>query len=88
MTYLVEFHRPSSDRAEFTQISNRARTVAEQMSHEGTTVRYLHGLYIPSEETGICLYDTSSEDAVRQAASRAELPLLRITEVIYDGVEG
>lgn len=61
-----------------------ARQASEQLSLEGTLVRYVRSIFIPEDETCLHLYQAESVEAVRTAASRASLRLERVTEAILD----
>ncbi|HLN05639.1 MAG TPA: nickel-binding protein [Acidimicrobiales bacterium] len=86
--YLIEFYLPRSGRAEFRTTSRRARAVAREMSREGISVRCLRSVFVPSDETCLYLYAADSEDTVREAARRAGLPVLRVSQALADGGDG
>jgi hypothetical protein len=83
-TFLVEFYYPTVDRSAVPDLSNLARTLTRQVRDHEPAIRYLNGLLIASEETLMCVFDTDSEEAVRRAAERSKLSVLRITEIAYD----
>jgi hypothetical protein len=55
---------------------------ADQVSQPGSEVRFVRAFFLPEEETCFYLYESSSADAVREAAARARLPFERITEAV------
>jgi Nickel responsive protein SCO4226-like len=59
-----------------------ARQAAEEMTRQGTRVQVVSSIFIPDDETCIHLYRADSIEAVRAAASRAALPLERISEAV------
>jgi hypothetical protein len=63
------------------RIDDVART-AGQLSQQGTEVRFLRAIFIPEEETCFYLYESSSGEAVREAATRAGLAFERMTEAV------
>jgi Protein of unknown function (DUF4242) len=67
--------------ARVLRIDEVART-ADQISQHGTEVRFVRAIFLPEEETCFYLYESSSADAVRDAARRARLPFQRITEAV------
>jgi len=63
------------------QMQDVARAAA-QVSQQSTEVRFLRAIFVPEEETCFYLYESSSADAVREAATRARLPLERVAEAV------
>jgi hypothetical protein len=53
-----------------------------QMNAEGTDVRDLSCILIPSEEVVFSMYEGPSAAAVRQLNERADIPVSRIVEAI------
>jgi hypothetical protein len=45
-SYLVELHLPAGDPAELAAAGERARTAAEQLTREGTAVRWVRSAYV------------------------------------------
>ncbi len=81
--YMVERYLPGITNDQLTAAAGRAKEVTARMTEEGTPVRYLRSTYIPGEDKCYCLFDGPSEDAVRQANERAEIPLERVVEVAH-----
>ena len=82
--YLVELYVPRDARATVTNGVIRARDAAEQLTREGTPVRYLRSLFVPEDETCFHLYDADSADAVRDTLHRAQLDFEHVAEAIED----
>jgi hypothetical protein len=59
----------------------------DQLTREGTRVRFLPTIFVPEEEICLYLYRANSVDAVRRAAERAGLRCERITEARSDFAE-
>jgi hypothetical protein len=57
---------------------------AEQLTREGTPVRFLRSILVPEDETCFYLYWAESAEAVRIAATRAGLVFERVSEVVSD----
>lgn len=55
---------------------------AEELSREGTPVRYLRTIFVPEDETCYLLYEAVSAEAVRAAADRAEFRFERVAEAL------
>ena len=79
--YMVERHLPGITADQLGAAASRAKNVTAGMTSHGKPVRYLRSTFVPSEERSFCLFDAASEQDVREANERAELPLIRITEV-------
>ncbi len=79
--YMVERHLPGITPDQLGAAASRAKSVTAEMTDQGKPVRYLRSTYVPAEERSFCLFDASSEEDVIEANERAEIPLLRITEV-------
>jgi uncharacterized protein DUF4242 len=78
--FLVELYVSRTDEAAVERGAARGRLAAEELTSEGTPVRYLRSIFVPEDETCFLLYEAASADAVREAARRAELPLARVSE--------
>ena len=78
--YLVELYVPRTGAATARRFATDARRAAEELTREGTPVRYQRSILVPDDETCFYLYEAETADAVREAARRAELPFERIAE--------
>jgi hypothetical protein len=78
--FLVELYVSRTDEAAVERGAARSRLAAEELTREGTPVRYLRSIFVPEEETCFLLYEAASADAVLETARRAELPLARVSE--------
>jgi hypothetical protein len=85
-TYLVEHYRPGLSAEELGAWAARVRDTANEMEREGKAVRYLRATIVPTDESLLCVLEAASEDLVREAYARAEIPFERITAVIPDGM--
>jgi hypothetical protein len=83
-TFLAERYVARGDLAGFALDADRARRGAEEVSREGTSVRFLRSLFVPEEETCLYVYEAPSADAVREAARRATLRFDRVNAAIAD----
>ena len=81
-TYLVEHYRPGLSVDELGAWAARMRATADEMEGEGKAVRYLRATIVPTDEALLCTFEAASEQLVREAYARAELPFERITRVI------
>lgn len=81
-TYLVERYWPGVTSELLLEALNRGRRVMEQMCVEGTRVRDITSILIPSEEVVFSVYEGPSAAAVRQLNDRADIPVSRIVEAV------
>ena len=72
--FVVELYVALMDGAGAGRGPERARLAAEELTGQGTPVRYLRAILVPEDEACLRLYDAASADAVRAAARRAVLP--------------
>ncbi len=77
--HLVELHRPRDGCGELQAVA--ARAAAEQLSTEGTPVRFLRSIFVPDDETCFHLFEGTAA-AVAEASSRAEIAFERIVESV------
>lgn len=82
--FLVELYLSRMDSSSVRRDAEQARLAAEQLTGEGTPVRYVRSLFVPDDETCFLLYEADSADAVREAATRAALPFDRVSETVTD----
>jgi len=82
--FLVELYVSRSDGGAFERGAERARLAAEELTREGTPLRYLRSILLPEDETCFYLYEAASADAVREAARRAALSFERVAEAIAE----
>jgi hypothetical protein len=82
--FLIELYLPRTDVAAFTCSARRARLAADELSRQGTPVRYLHSIFVLEDEMCFHLYEAESPDCVREAARRAALPFERVSEAVSE----
>jgi hypothetical protein len=80
--FLVEIYVPRNDPETVDHRAQRARRAGEEMTLQGTPVRYLRSLLVPEDETCFLLYEAHSLGNVRAAAERAALAFERISEAV------
>ena len=81
--YMVERSLPGFTPDQIAAAAKSAKTTTAEMTAEGTPVRYLRSTFVPGEDKCFCLFEGDSEEVVRQANERAELPLERIVEAVH-----
>jgi hypothetical protein len=80
--YLVELYVSREDPDAVASGAERATAAAEELTEEGTSIRYVRAIFVPEDETCFFLYESASADAVREAARRAGLSSGRIIEAV------
>lgn len=82
-TFLVERYLPGVSAEEVLAAANRAKVTTALMAKEGNAIRYLRSTYVPNEESCFCLFEGSSEELVKEANERAQIPFDRIAEAVH-----
>jgi hypothetical protein len=78
--YLVELYVSRTDAAATRRFATDARRAAEELTSEGTPVRYERSIFVPDDETCFHLYEAENAAVVRELVQRAGLPCGRIKE--------
>jgi hypothetical protein len=86
--FLVELYVSRADTAAVERQAGRARLAAEELSREGTPVRYLRSVFVPEDETCFLLYEAVSAEQVEEAARRASLRFDHAAAVVVGHAEG
>jgi Protein of unknown function (DUF4242) len=80
--FLVELYVPRSGSRVVERAAERALLAAQQLTREGTPVRYVRWIFVPADETWFVLCEAGSAEAVRETARRADLRFDRIAEAV------
>ena len=81
--YMVERYLPGITSDQLAAAAARAKSTTAQMTEEGTPIRYLRSTFLPGEEKCFCLFEGPSEQVVKEANERAEIPLERVVEAMH-----
>jgi hypothetical protein len=84
-SYLVETFLPRGAAGERTARERRARSAAEELTREGTRVRFNRSIHVPEDEICFFVFDAPSAREVALAAQRAGLEPLRVVEAVSSG---
>jgi hypothetical protein len=84
-SYLVESYLARGGAGERTTRERRARSAAEELTREGTRVRFDHLIHVPEDEICFFVFDAPSGREAALAAQRARLEPLRVVEAISSG---
>lgn len=79
-SYLAETYTPQS--SDVGGAAWRARLAAEQLTQEGTPVRYVRSIFTREDEFCLYLFEADSADAVRSVGARARIEFDRIVEAV------
>ncbi len=82
--FLLETYVAETDRAACAREAERCRLAADEVTREGTPVRFLRWIFVPEDETCFYLYEAASAELVREVARRAQLPFDRVAEAVAD----
>jgi hypothetical protein len=82
--FLVELYVAQTNSSAARKAADDARLAAEELTREGTPVRYLRSIFVPEDETCFLMFEAATADAVRGAALRAALPFERVTEAVSE----
>ncbi|HWB56865.1 MAG TPA: nickel-binding protein [Gaiellaceae bacterium] len=80
--YLAELYLPRSGSGSLQEAALRARSAADEMTREGTPIRYLRAIFLGEDEVCMHLYEAASPELVREASRRAAIPIERVTEAM------
>jgi Nickel responsive protein SCO4226-like len=80
--YTVELRRPHAGWQELQQATARARQATEHAGDEGVEVRFLRSIFVPEDDACFFLYEGASAQAVKAAATRARLGVVRVDEAL------
>jgi hypothetical protein len=83
-SYLVEAYVPSSGEAACNEAAARARAVTEELSSDGSSVRYVRSIFVAEDETCFHMFEATSKDAVAAVSRRAGIDAARIVCATLD----
>jgi hypothetical protein len=81
-SYLVETYLARSQAGERAARERRAQSAAEQLTHDGTSVRLQRSIHVPEDEICFFLFDAPSGREAALAAQLAELDAIRVVEAV------
>ena len=86
-SYLVETYIARGDAEGRAARERRARSAAEELTRQGTRVRFDRVIHVPEDEICFFVFDAPTGSDAALAAQRAELGPLRVVEAISSGEE-
>jgi hypothetical protein len=81
-SYLIEAYIPRSRPQDARAAGSRARAAAEQLTREGTPVRYVRPTFLPDDETCFHVFEAPSAKVVGELSRRAEVGSARIVPAV------
>jgi len=79
--FLVETYASHEAASPAARVAGVSRAAA-QLSEAGADIRLQRAIFVPEDDVSFYLFESSSADAVRDAMTRAGLPLDRIAEAV------
>jgi hypothetical protein len=86
-SYLVETFLPRGAAGERAARERRAHSAAEELTRNGTSVRFDRTIHVPEDETCFFVFDAPSSQDAALAAQLAEVGPLRVVEAVSSGKE-
>jgi hypothetical protein len=80
--YVVEAYLPRSNAPNARAAGGRARAAAEELSREGTAIRYVRTTFLPEDETCFHIFEADSAASVEEVSRRADLGRARVVPAI------
>ena len=86
-SYLVETFLPRGAAGERMARERRARSAAEELTRQGTRVRFDRTIHVPEDEICFFVFDARSGREAALVAQEAALEPLRVVEAVTSGEE-
>jgi hypothetical protein len=86
-SYLVETFLPRGAANERAARERRARSVAEELTREGTSVHFDRTIHVPEDEMCFFIFGAGSSRDAALAAKLAGLGAIRVVEAVSSGRE-
>ena len=80
--YMVERELLGITLEQLAAAQQAAIATGEQMTRDGTSVRYLRSTFVPGENRCMCLFEAESPEPVKQLNHRAGIPYTRVVEAL------
>ena len=86
-SYLVETYLARGDAGARAARERRARSVAAELTGQGTRIRFDRTIHVPEDEICFFVFEAPSGRDAALVAQRAELGPLRVVEAVSSGEE-
>jgi hypothetical protein len=84
-SYLVETFLPRGAAGERTARERRAHSAAEELTRQGTRVRFDRTIHVPEDEICFFVFDARSGREAALVAQQAALDPFRVVEAVLSG---
>lgn len=84
-SYLVETYLSRTSAGERVACEQRARSAAEELTREQTSVRFERSIHLPEDEICFFVFQAATSDDAELVAERARLDPIRIVEAVSSG---
>jgi len=81
-TYAVHRSLPGITMEQLAGAQKAAIDTSDQLSREGSRVRYIRSNFFPATSRCMCLFEAKDADAVKRVNEAASLPFEKIEEVL------
>ncbi len=81
-TYAVKRSLPGITMEQLGAAQKAAIEISNQLTKEGTEVKYIRSNFFPSDSSCTCLFEAINEEAVKAVNEKAAIPFDEITEVL------
>jgi 2-hydroxychromene-2-carboxylate isomerase len=86
-SYLVETYLARGQASERADRERRARSAAEELAREHTSVCFERSIHVPEDEICFCVFEAAGAGDAALAAQRASLDPIRVVEAVSSGKE-
>jgi hypothetical protein len=80
--FVVQRELPGITPEMLTSAGLRANTCCAEISQEGRSVRWIRSYFLPESSQTHCYFEGANKEVVEEANKRANIPFVRITEVV------
>ena len=80
--FVVERELPGITPQMLSSAGIRAKTCCAEISDEGREVRWIRSFFLPESSQTHCYFEGGSREVVEEANTRANIPFVRISQVV------
>jgi hypothetical protein len=81
-SYLAEAYLPRPRANELRADERRARAAAHELRQQGTPIRFVRAIFVPTDEICFYVFEAVDAEAVGAACKRAALRFERVVEAV------
>ena len=83
--FALELPRPTDGWDRLDELILQARRAGDEVTRAGRRVRFVRSIFVPEDDTCLCIYRAAAAEDVREAAGLVALSSSRVTEVVSKG---